>query len=147
MAVNTQLVTVTVDPNGTAAEFQCLLALGDYAQNRAKTEYACMSSNESTVGLGSITRDPLNFEGLYNEDTTDGQELLKEAFTNNTDVEVAIEFDNSPDGTAAGTTLTGTFGVSSFVMTFPKDGLIGANFTLEFKTEPVLTPAGGVSAP
>ena len=51
MSVNTQLVTVTVDPNGVPAVFECILTLGDYSQERAKTEYACMSSDDSTVGL------------------------------------------------------------------------------------------------
>ena len=138
MSVNTQLVTITIDPNGTPAEFECLLTLGDYSQERAKTEYNCMSSNDSTVGLGSISRAPMEFTGLYNEDTADGQELLKQAFTTNTETEVAIEFDN---GSTTGTTLEGLFGVSVYVMSFPKDGKIGVAFTLEFIGAPVLTPA------
>ena len=139
MSVNTQLVTITVDPNGTPAVFQCLLTLGDYSQERAKTEYACMSSDDSTVGLGSITRTPLEFTGLYNEDTADGQDLLKLAFSSNSNVEVDMEFDNVI--TTNGTTLSGLYGISKYVMSFPKDGKIGVAFTLEFVDTPVLTPA------
>jgi len=139
MSVNTQLVTVTVDPNGTPAEFQCLITLGDYSQERAKTEYSCMSSDDSTVGLGSITRQPLEFTGLYNEDTADGQDLLKIAFSSNANVEVSIEFDNVI--TVSGTKLEGLFGISKYVMAFPKDGKIGVAFTLEFIAAPTLSIA------
>lgn len=145
MSVNTQLVTVTVDaivagtPAGSPATVNCVLSLGDYSQERSKTEYACMSSDETTVGLGSITRSPLNFELLYNEDAADGQKLIKTAFENNTNIQVDIEFDNA--GTTSGTTLTGAMGVSNFTMAFPKDGKIGANFTLEFMEKPTLTEA------
>ena len=142
MTINTQLVTVTVDPAGQALEMKCLLTLGDYSQERAKTEYNCMSSNDSTVGLGSITRAPLELETLYIEDATDGQDLLKDAFDANANVTVNIEFDNAPAAGSTGTTLEGEFGVSRFVATFPKDGKIGANFTLEFMSEPTFSPAG-----
>ncbi len=141
MSVNTQLVTITVDPSGTPAEFQCLLTLGDYSQERGKTEYNCMSSNDSTVGLGSITRAPLEFTGLYNEDTADGQDSLKVAFEANADVEISIEFDNQPSIGADGTKLNGLMGVSKYVMSFPKDGKIGVAFTMEFVDTPSLSVA------
>ena len=142
MAVNTQLVTITIDPSGTPAEFECLLTLGDYSQERAKTDYACMSSDDSTVGLGSVSREPLEFTGLYNEETADGQALLKQAFTSNTNVEASIEFDNAiTPTTGAGTTLLGNFGVSKYVMSFPKDGKIGVAFTMEFIDTPTLSVA------
>ena len=148
MSVNTQLVTITVDPNGTPAEFQCLLTLGDYSQERTKTEYNCMSSDDSTVGLGSITREPLEFTGLYNEETSDGQDLLKIAFSSNANIEAEIEFDNAPVLGAAGTKLTGLYGISKYVMSFPKDGKIGVAFTMEFVEAPTLVEAGseGVKA-
>ncbi len=138
-SVNTQLVTVTVDPNGTPLAMECILTLGDYSQERAKTEYNCMSSNASDVGLGSISREPLELTTLYKEDATDGQDELKAAFDANSDIEVKIEFDNSL-GTN-GTMLEGNFGVSKYVMSFPKDGKIGAAFTLEFKGTPTITVA------
>ena len=142
MSVNTQLVTITVDPNGTPAEFQCLLTLGDYSQERTKTEYNCMSSDDSTVGLGSITRAPLEFTGLYNEDTADGQDLLKTAFSSNNTVEVSIEFDNEITPTTGnGTTLEGLFAISKYVMSFPKDGKVGVAFTMEFSESPTLSVA------
>jgi len=98
-----------------------------------------MSSDESTVGLGAISRTPLEFTGLYNENTADGQDLLKTAFTANADIEVLIEFDNSIS--SSGTQLEGLYGISKYVMSFPKDGKIGVAFTLEFITAPTLTAA------
>jgi len=146
MSVNTQLVTITVDPEGDAFAFQCVLTLGDYSQERAKTEYNCMSSDDSTVGLGSITRAPMEFTGLYNEDTSDGQDLLKIAFGGNEEIGVSIEFDNPPVVGSNGTTLEGVFGVSKYVMAFPKDGKIGVAFTLEFVDTPSIIPAGSLGA-
>jgi len=146
MSVNTQLVTITVDPDGVNQDFKCLLTLGDYSQERAKTEYACMSSDDSTVGLGSITRTPLEFTGLYNEDDLDGQETLKEAFESNSETKVQIEFDNAEPIGSNGTQLVGNFGISKYIMSFPKDGKIGVAFTLEFVDTPVLNPAGSVGS-
>ena len=88
-----------------------------------------MSSNESSVGLGSISRDPLTFELLYNEEATDGQQKIKTAFDNNSELEVVIEFNN---GVVSGTTITADMGVSEYTMSMPKDGKVGANFSLEF---------------
>ncbi len=142
MSVNTQLVTLIIDPKQKAYELQCVLTLGEYSQERNKTEYSCMGTNESSVGLGSITRAPLEITTLYNEDSSDGQALLKDAFRSNADIEVLIEFDNPKMPTGRGTILLGNFGISSHVMPFPKDGKIGADFTLEFVTEPLLIQAG-----
>lgn len=138
-SVNTQLVTVTIDPDGTPLVMTCVLSLGSYSQERAKTEYNCMSSDESDVGLGSITREPMEFTTLYKEDAADGQAELKSAFAANSDIQVEIEFDNAV--ATKGTALKGLFGVSKYVMDFPKDGKIGAAFTLEFKEAPTITDA------
>ena len=147
--IDTQLVTVTVDaapggtPAGSPVEVSCVMALGDYKQARGTTKYECMSSNDSSVGLGSISRDPLSFELLYNEDAADGQAKLKTAFDTNEEVLISIEFDNADISVgstdAAGTTLAGLMGVSEFTMPMPKDGKLGANFSLEFLEAPVLS--------
>lgn len=146
-AVDTQLVTVTVDavvagtPAGSPSTVACVMALGDYKQTRNTTKYECMSSNESTVGLGAINRDPLSFELLYNEEATDGQDKLKTAFDNNSEVQISIEFNN---GVVSGTTIDALMGVSEFSMTMPKDGKIGANFSLEFLGAATITDAADV---
>ncbi len=145
--VSTQLVTVTVDsaPNGVPAGapevIDCILELGAYTQERATTSYECMSTNDSYVGLGAITRSPLEFKMLYNEVATDGQSILQENFATNTQIEATIEFNNMPLAGTNGTTLTGIFGISKFDMTFEKDGNVGADFSLEFIGEPAITPA------
>ncbi len=140
--IDTQLVTVTVDaapggiPAGSPATLACVMTLGDYKQARNTTDYECMSSNESSTGLGSIKRDPLSFELLYNEDAADGQDVLKTAFDSNENVQVEIEFNNADTSVgetgAVGTTIDALMGVSEFIMTMPKDGKVGANFTLVF---------------
>ena len=146
--IDTQLVTVTVDaaPNGvpatSPADVTCVMALGDYKQSRGTTKYECMSSNDSSVGLGAITRDPLSFELLYNEEAADGQKLLKDAFDANEYVAITIEFNNADISAgstgAVGTKLSGLMGVSEFTMPLPKDGKVGANFSLEFMEAPTL---------
>ena len=88
----------------------------------------------------------MEFTGLYNENTSDGQDLLKKAFESNENATVNIEFDNNPVVGSNGTQLEGLYGISKYVMTFPKDGKIGVAFTLEFIDTPVLTPAGAEGA-
>ncbi len=148
IGIDTQLVTVTVDaapggtPAGVPAAISCVMGLGDYNQTRNTTKYECMSSDDSLVGLGSVVRDPLTFEMLYNELGSDGQEILKTSFETNSQVQIEIEFNNKdtsvgPTG-AKGTTLSGIMGVQAFAMPMPKDGKVGANFTLEFMGTPTL---------
>lgn len=145
LGVNTQNVTITVDnivagvPAGAPSEILCLMSLGSYTQSRAKKEYKCMSSSESTVGLGSISRAPLTFELLYNENNVDGQEKLKAAFANNTGLQVVIEFDNSAG--VNGTKIEAPMGVSEYDLSFPKDGKIESKFSLEFQGAATVTPA------
>lgn len=148
MAVNsidTQGVTVTIDaaplgvPAGTPTAVDCLIALGNYKQTRAKKEYKCMSSNESTVGLGSISRDPLTLELLYNEASADGQAKLSAAFNNNEPVQISIEFDNS--GGVNGTTVEALVGIAELDLNFPKDGKIEAKFSVEFQGAATITAA------
>lgn len=146
-AINTQNVTISVDaivpatglPEESAATMGCLISLGDYAQKRNVTDYECMSSNETTSGLGSIKRDPMEFSALYVEAAADAQQKLKAAFTANTQIEVTIEFDNSKG--ANGTQLTGNMQVSEYVSGFPKDGKITVTFSLVWVSTPVLTEA------
>lgn len=147
-AIDTQLVTVTVDaivagvPAGSPSTVACLMSLGDYKQSRNTTKYECMSSNDSSVGLGAIVRDPLTFELLYNEEATDGQQKLKTAFENNSQLVVAIEFDNEITPTTGnGTTITANMGVQEYNMSMPKDGKVGATFTLEFMEGATITEA------
>jgi len=144
-AIDTQNVTVTIDhivagvPAAAPTILACVMALGNYKQTRSKKEYKCMSSNESTVGLGSISRDPISFDLLYNEESTDGQAKLQTAFENNTPLQVKIEFANS--GGTNGTTIEAPFGVAEFDMGFPKDGKIEAKFSLEFQAAAAIVPA------
>lgn len=143
--IDTQNVTLTIDaapggtPAGTPTAVNCVLSLGNYKQARASKTYTCMSSSESTVGLGSITRDPLTLELLYNEDAADGQAKIKTAFDANSQIQVSIEFDNS--GGVNGTKIDALMGVKEYDLGFPKDGKIEGNFTLEFMGGATLTPA------
>jgi len=145
--VDTQLVKVTVDavtagvPAGSPSEVKCIIDLGNYKQTRAKKTYSCMSSNESTVGLGSITRDPLTLGLLYNEDNADGQDKIKTAFDNNTEIDVVIEFDNTPSGGAHGTQISARMGVAEWDMAMPKDSKVELTFSLEFKGSATVTKA------
>ena len=144
-SVDTQGVTVTVDaivagvPAGAPSQVKCVMGLGNYKRTRSKKEYKCMSSNESTAGLGSISRDPLSFALLYNEDAADGQAKIQAAFDNNTKLQVKIEFDNSLG--ANGTTLEAEMGVAESDWALPKDGKIESTFSLEFQGAATITPA------
>lgn len=144
--VDTQNVTLTVDsyvngvPEGNPSEVICVMGLGNYKQTRSKKEYNCMSSSESSVSLGSISRAPLSFDLLYNEVNADGQQKIKNAFANNTKLDVKIEFANT--GGVNGTIIEATMGVAEYDMGLPKDGKIELKFSLEFDSAATITPAG-----
>jgi len=145
LGIDTQLVTITVDhivagvAAGTPSEIGCVLDLGSYKQSRSTKKYSCMSTDESTVGLGSITRDPLTFGLLYNELNTDGQAKIKTAFENNTALAIVIEFDNSLG--LNGTQIAATMGVQEYTLDMPKDAKIEASFSLEFLGSATITEA------
>jgi hypothetical protein len=141
--VLTQNVTVAVDYNPTAApgpaDLDCVLSLSELKQTRASEKYSCMSSNDEYIAVGSITRDPITLTSTYNEDGTDGQFILKDAFENNKPVSVKIEFDNSL-GTN-GTTIEGNGYVSSYSVSMEANKLVEVAFEILWDGGILITPA------
>ena len=141
--VLTQNVTVTVDYNPTAApgpaDLDCVLSLSELKRTRASEKYSCMSSNDEYIAVGSITRDPITLTSTYNEDGTDGQYILKDAFENSTSISVKIEFDNSL-GTN-GTTIEGNGYISSYSLVMEKDRLLEVSFEVLWDGPVLISPA------
>lgn len=138
MAINvtdTQGITVKIDDNLIG----CLQSLGNVEETRGVKEYTCMSSNLSAKSLGSISRGSMDIQVLLDEADVLGQKGLKDAFTANTSVVVAIEL--SDIGTTNGTIYTFTGKVSKVSKSFPKDEATMIDFTVEIASDVVTTPA------
>jgi len=154
--INSQGVQVVVIPDGTdisdcdklataytsGKNVGCLQSLGDLAETRSSTEYKCLSSNESVKALGGISRGSLEIGLLLNPDDVLGQKELKDAFTNNTPVIIAVELPNKPASTAGGTVTTPGHGtlyyfnavVSGVTTTIAMDAAITYTATLDISS-------------
>ena len=69
----------------------CPQSIGELSEERAVTEYKCLSSNESAKALGSISRGSLELGLLLDPSDAEGQGALRTAFANNTNIIIAIE--------------------------------------------------------
>lgn len=112
----------------------CLQSIGDITQTRATTEYSCMTSNEVTTALGSITTSPISLGLLWNPADAAGQADLKLAFKNKTNVIIGFEF-NDADTSVGSTGASGSIiwleaGVSVVTRGIPKDGAVTYSVTI-----------------
>lgn len=135
--INTQGTEITVNTE----ILSCPQVVGDLAETRNKTEYTCLNSNDSVMALGSITRAPITMTVLYDPDavTASGQNELNTAFDDNTPVDITMELSDNPTGTS-GTIISFTGVVSGRSKTFPKDGAIGTDYTVEISSAITVTP-------
>ena len=69
----------------------CPQSIGELSEERAVTEYKCLSSNESAKALGSISRGSLELGLLLDPSDAEGQGALRTAFADNTNVIIGIE--------------------------------------------------------
>jgi hypothetical protein len=113
----------------------CIQSIGDVSETRATTEYSCMTSDEATKSLGSITRAPFDIGLLFNPADTAGQAALKAAFSAKTNFIIGIEFNNAdvsvgPTG-ASGTIYWFEAGVSGVATSMAKDEAVMYTATIE----------------
>ncbi len=110
----------------------CPQIIGEITETRATTEYSCLTSDESIVALGSITRAPFTMQVLYNPDGTValGQAELETSFDGPVDIPFEIELNDNPTGTT-NTILQFNGGVSERKKGFPKDGALTMDYTVQ----------------
>jgi len=116
------------------AEALCPQSLGDLARSRAVTEYACISSNDSSKATGKMTYGDFAIELLFDPSDAAGQTALFDAMEANTPIIIAMESPNADttlgDTDASGDIVWTEALVSGDTISFPVDGLVGYNVTL-----------------
>lgn len=127
--VDVQGVTVTVDGDAVG----CLQSIGNIEESRSVQEYSCMTSNDTTKALGSITRGAISLGLLLDPNaTTDGQKTLRDAFASNTEVAIVIELNNQITPTTGnGTKYAFNAKVSKVSIGLPKDGAVTLDMDVE----------------
>ncbi len=138
------MAIVKIDSQGTLVrintkEIGCLQSVGDLAETRTVTSYSCMSSNESTKALGGVERGALELGVFLDPEDVEGQEELRNAFMNNTSVDVELELSNTLG--VNGTMYQFTGQVSGYNTTIQKDEIVGVNFTVEITSSITEVPA------
>jgi hypothetical protein len=136
-------ITVT-NPNGTITTpvlIGCIQSIGNIDETRAVTKYTCIDNNDSTSALGGIERGQLSVGVFFDPDDTTGQEVMREAFVQNDEIDVVIEFSNTPTGGTHGTQWSFKGQISGISTALEKDNAVQQTFTLEINSEIVETAA------
>ena len=116
----------------------CPQSIGELSEERAVTEYKCLSSDESAKALGSIARGSLELGLLLDPNDAEGQGALRDAFNKNKNIIIAIELPDvdltgGPNG-GSGTIYWFVAGVSSVSMGIEQDAAITYTVTLEISS-------------
>ncbi len=120
----------------------CPQSLGAMEENRAVTEYKCLSSNETAKALGAISRGSLSIGLLLDPSDATGQKALADAFASNTNVIIAIELaDATTPTTGNGTTYVFTAGVSGVSTAIEMDAAVKYDVTLEIASAITVCPS------
>jgi len=118
---------------------QCPQTLGDLPESRNLTEYGCISTNDSVKSVGSIQRGNFDVELLFDPDDTDGMDLMRDSFYDNTELLFAVEFpDSATQDTYPGNngTMEYFYGyVSSHTMGVAQNEAVRLTLTVEVSSE------------
>lgn len=117
----------------------CIQDLGSITTTRNVQEYSCLSSDEITKSLGSLSLGNMSVGMLFDPADTTGQAELKAMFNTNTRREFIVGLS---DGTFSATTNPTCFvftgAVSSIEVSIQKDNAVMITATIEFASVPVL---------
>ncbi len=105
----------------------CPQSIGEVSETRQVQEYKCLSSNESAKALGAVSRSSFDVGVLLNPEDRAGQQLLRQAFRDNTNVVMGIEID--------GAMLYFEAGVSGMGTTIEQDAAIITKFSIEVSSD------------
>jgi hypothetical protein len=139
--VTTQADRVTAIGSGVSID--CIQTLGDISTSRNVQEYTCLSSDESSKSLGSITLPSLDVNLIFDADNTTGQKEIRDMYGNNSRRVLIVEAsDGDADlaslasGDAYPTTVAFEVAISKFGMSFEKDNAVMQMATIEISSKP-----------
>ncbi len=113
----------------------CPQSIGNIEETRTATEYKCLSSNDTAKAMGSISRGSLELGLLLDPEDQLGQQALKEAFANNTEIIIGIELSDKDTAGTSGTIYWFHAYVSAVSTGIEQDAAITYTVTVEIAGE------------
>ena len=123
----------------TAKQIGCVQDLGEITVSRSVQEYSCLSSDEVSKSLGSLTLGNQTIGLLFDAKDAAGQADLVAAFNDATSAgkrRTAI-LQLNDEGTTNPTYIVYDIAVSSLGVAVAKDNAVMRNFTVEVLSKPV----------
>ena len=117
----------------------CIQDLGEIASSRSVQEYTCLSSDEVTKSLGSITLPSLDMNLLFDAGDTTGQAEIRTMYNNNERRTIIIEI--ADDAGTNPTYITFEVAVSKFGNSIQKDNAVMQVCTFEICSKPAFVYA------
>lgn len=126
----------------TAKQIGCLQSIGDVTMSRQVQEYTCISSNNSTKSVGSVSLGNQEISTLFNAADTAGQQDLIAAWDSNERRILIIELNDQITPTTGNPTyITYEVFPSGVAIPMQKDAAVLYNATLEISSLPDITVA------
>lgn len=122
-----------------AKQVGCIQDLGEITTSRSVQEYSCLSSDEVSKSLGSITLGNQTIGLLFDASDATGQADLVAAYNATTSAgkrRVAV-IQLNDEGTTNPTYIVYDIAVSSLGVAVSKDNAVMRNFTVEVMSKPV----------
>ena len=131
-AVNVQTAYATAKLVG------CIQDLGSITKTRNVQEYSCLSSDEVTKSLGSLSLGNITVGMLFDPTDVAGQKELKDMFSANTRREFIVGLSDAAfSATTNPTCFVFTGAVSSVEVSIQKNNAVMITATVEFASVPV----------
>ena len=123
----------------TAKQIGCIQDLGEITTSRSVQEYSCLSSDETTKSLGSLTLGNQTIGLLFDAKDATGQADLVSAFNDATSdgKRRVMILQLNDEGTTNPTYIVYDIAVSSLGVAVAKDNAVMRNFTVEVMSKPV----------
>ena len=134
----------------TAKTIDCIQDIGDVSSSRSVQSYSCLSSDEITKSLGSLTLPSVDMSLIFDADNATGQKEIRDMFAGNSRRILVLELSDGAralDATKNLTNLVATdvyptviyfeVAVSSFGNTVSKDNAVMQKATFEICSKPI----------
>lgn len=122
-----------------ADKIGCIQELGSISTSRSVNEYSCLSSDETTKSLGSVSLGNINLQLLFDASDTAGQDALRGMYAANAEKLFIVEL--SDDAGTNPTYFCFNGAIASEEIAIQKDNAVMYNVTLEITSVPEYTAA------
>lgn len=133
-------VKLSITPaGGTKTTTQCMFDLSGLGSSRSVDKKKCLN-DKTLIAVGMKEYETLNFSLPYSETADEFHEVAVGEYDANKRVAIEVEFDNMPDGGAAGTKISGDAYVTSYKPNNDSNSIV-SSFTVDWDGEPIIAKA------